>query len=178
MGRPKKAAVELENLAECDQALADLRAVNSDIQGLDSEKSRAVAAASALFEAALDERKKTRGELLAALGAYYYAHRAEIEKDGAKHVQMANGRMGRRDCPEALKPLNRKWGWEAICNAVRAEFGPTRFFRAAEPQLDEEALKAARLAVEELKQLGLKLEADEKFYAEPAALPAATEVTQ
>lgn len=175
MGRPKKSRLELVSLAACNAALGDLRVAIADIQALTAERDMAVAAASAKWEEFLDERKERRDELVAGLEGFYYEHLAEIEKDGAKHVQLANGVIGRRDNPAALKPLNRKWSWAAIANAVKAKFG-LQYFRTAEPELNKEALKAAKLAVEELKQLGLKLEAGETFYAEPAVLPAPGEV--
>jgi hypothetical protein len=107
--------------------------------------------------------------LTAALQDYYYAHIAEIEKGGDKHLDTANGRMGRRTHPEALAPLNRSWTWKRITELVQVVY-QTRFLLDPKPQLDRDKLKA-ELVVEELKALGLKLEQDETFYAEPARLP-------
>lgn len=176
MARPKKPTIELTSLAECNEALGDLGRATSDLKILGAERDLAVAAAQAKFEDRMDEAKARKADLEKALEVYYYTHLAEVEQDGKKHVQLANGRIGRRDNPPKLRPLNRKWSWDAIENAVRALFGPKRFFRQPPPELDKEALKAAKLAIEELKQLGLKLEAEETFYAEPAALPGPEEV--
>jgi phage host-nuclease inhibitor protein Gam len=176
MPRPKKATIELATLADCDDALRDLRDVLSEIQILTGEKNLAVAAASAKFEGDLDRAKTLKGNLETALERYYYAHLAEIEKGGAKFLQLANGRIGRRDNPESLKPLNKKWTWAGIKKALRVKFGPLYFHEPKEPEIDKDKLKAANLAAEELRQLGLKVEADETFYVEPAKMPEPGEV--
>lgn len=178
MARPKSPGIKLQSLAECNEALAELRQAISDIQILTAERDLAVAAASAKLEPSMNRAKEKKAATEAALEAYYYAHLAEVEKDGAKFVQLANGRIGRRDTPAALKALNRKWTREAIENAVRTWAGEKwrQFFHVPDPVIDKDALKSAKLTAEEYKQLGLKLEGDERFYAEPATLPAPAEV--
>jgi phage host-nuclease inhibitor protein Gam len=170
MARPKKAAAELATLADCNDAMGQLREAETDLASLTADRDRAVAAAQTKYEVKIDAAKASAKGLRAALEAYYYAHLREIEQGDVKHVQLPNGRMGRRDNPPALVPLNRSWTKKAILNAVKVLFG-LRFLRVKE-EVDLVALKDAKLAVEQLKQLGLKVEAGETFYAEPARLPA------
>ena len=106
--------------------------------------------------------------MTAALEGYYYAHVQEIEASGRKSLQLVNGVMGRRDNPPALKPLNRKWTWAAIKQAVRAGLG-LEYLRQPEPELDRDKLKT--LGNEKLREFGLKVESDETFYIEPERLP-------
>lgn len=170
MGRPKKPAVELRSTEECTQAMAELLTAQIDIEVLTAEANLAVATASAKFEARIDEARRKAGERELQLRTYYYSHLAEIEAAGGKHLQLANGVIGRRDNPPALKPLNRSWTWETITARVRELWGGKKFFHNAKaPELDKDKLKS--LPEEELKRAGLKIGSGEKFYAEPARLP-------
>jgi hypothetical protein len=172
MARPKKnCGAELGSLEECTRAMGDLLVAITDIETLTAERDLAVAAASAKFEFSLDNAKARKSEAEAALQGYYYTHLGEVEKGGEKHCDLANGVMGRRDNPAALKPLNTAWTWAAIKVRVRELWGPTKYFHEPkEPELDKDVLKT--LPADELKKAGMKTEAGETFYAEPARLPA------
>jgi phage host-nuclease inhibitor protein Gam len=174
MARPKKSTIELKSLDECTKAMADLLVATTDIETLTAERDRAVAAASAEFEAYLDGAKEKQADLTLALRDYYYAHVGELEKSGARSVQLVNGVMGRRTSPPKLMLLNRNWTWGTVLVRLRERFG-ARFLRLSEPEIDKDLVKA-ELAVEELKALGLRLDQDEKFYAEPTRLPGPGEV--
>lgn len=169
MARPKKPGVELQSIDECTQAMAALLLAQLDIEVLLAEANLAVAAAQVKFEPLLDSARQTRAERELQLRTYYYAHLSELEKGGAKHHQLANGVMGRRDNPPALKPLNRNWPWAAIAIRVRELWGKKYFHEPKEPEIDKEKLKT--LSDEELKGAGLKVETGETFYADPVRLP-------
>jgi hypothetical protein len=169
MARPKLASVELSSIAECTGAMAGLLVATTLLEGLNAERDREVAAASAKYEARLDEAKSRKAELEAALQRYYYEHVTEIEHDDVKHVDLTNGRFGRRQNPAALKPLNKSWTWKAIKAAVGAKWPGKYFHEPKPPELDKDALKA--LDADLLKAVGLKTEADDTFYCEPARLP-------
>ena len=111
MGRTKKAGRELKSLEECTAAMGELLISTVRAERLTAERDLAVAVASARFEAEIDQARREVGEALAALKAYYYGHLSEVEKDGVKHCQLANGVMGRRDDPAALALKNRAWSW-------------------------------------------------------------------
>ncbi len=169
MARPKKAVVEIDSLEACEIAMTDLLLAVTDVEALQAEQALAVAEASARFESHLNDAKKRRDDLTLGLRNYYYAHLSECEKDG-KQCKLANGVMGRRDNPPALKPLSRNWSWEAIAIQVR-ELWPGKYFHPPKPPaLDKDALKAG-LSAEELAKAGMKTEAEETFYAEPMRPP-------
>jgi len=140
-----------------------------NLEELEAQRALAVATASSGFEARIDQTRATRDELLAALKAFYYAHLGEVERDGKKSVQLANGVMGRRDNPPKLAPKNRSWTWAAILICLREKFGD-RFLRSREPEIDKDRVKA-EIAPDDLGNYGLKLDQEETFFAEPARLP-------
>jgi hypothetical protein len=168
MARPKKASVVLGSIDDCTRAMGELLVTITELEILTAESDRARAAASAQFEKRLDAAHAQKAGLEMALRDYYYTHLAEVEQGGVKHKQLANGVMGRRDNPAALKPLNRQWTWAAILQAVTTGLG-IPYLRIREPELDKDKLKT--LGNEKLRNFGMKLEIDETFYAEPARLP-------
>jgi hypothetical protein len=169
MGRPKKAGRELESIEECTAAMGDLLIAATQLDALTADRDLAVAKASKVYEAPMDLAREQKAGLEAALKGYYYAHLAELEKDGVKHFQLANGVMGRRDNPARLALKNRAWTWGAVLVLLRAEFGD-RFLRVQAPEIDK-GLVRTELPKDDLAEYGLKLEKDETFYAEPARLP-------
>lgn len=170
MARPKKLNVELNSLDDCAQAMTDLLMAITDLEILTAERDMAVAAAQKKFETRMDDAKVRKSDNEEALQAYYMSHLDEIEKDGRKSIQLANGVMGRRDNPDKLVPLNRNWTLKAIKIRVRSLWNDKYFHEPKEPELDKDKLKA-ELGDEDLKKAGLKKESDETFYIEPTRLP-------
>lgn len=170
MGRPKKVKTELRSVEECTAAMGELLRAVTDIEALTAERDMAVAAAGQRFEAILDDARGRRDEAEAALKEYYYAHLAEIEREGRKHLQLANGVMGRRDHPPSLAVANRAWTWTAVKAAVRSLLGGEYFHAPKDPELDKDKLKT--LDAEKLRACGLRLVTEETWYVEPARLPA------
>lgn len=170
MGRPRKSTgAELQSIDDCTRTMATLLVAITDIEALIAERDLAIAGAQARFEQILDDARARRIEAEVALKNYYYAHLAEIEKGGTKHLQLENGMIGRRYNPPALKPLNRSWSWASIKVKVRELWNSKYFHEPKEPELDKDKLK--ELSAEELKKAGLRLHNDETFYAEPARPP-------
>ena len=169
MARPKKTGIVLGSLEECTVAMGELLLAQVQLEALTADRDLAVAEAQVRWEASIDKARSQAADLETALQNYYYAHIPEIEKDGVKHLDLATGRMGRRTNPAKTVPLNRSWIWARITQLVNVVHG-TRFNLAPKPKLDLDKLRA-ELAIEELKQLGLKVEQGETFYAEPARLP-------
>ena len=58
-----------------------------------------------------------------------------------------------------------------LARALRERFGD-RFLRLADPEIDKDLVKS-ELTSEQLGDCGLRLDQDERFFAEPARLPAA-----
>lgn len=174
MGRPRKPTMSLGSLEECTRAMGELLVAQLEMERLTTRRDLGVARLQARYEGPIDAAKATVTGIHASLEAYYYAHLAEIERDGVQHVDLANGRIGRRMHPPKLAPLNKSWTWGRIAELLQVKFGMT-YLRTRDPEVDRDRVKA-ELAVEELKQLGLKLDQDEKFYAEPARLERPEEV--
>jgi phage host-nuclease inhibitor protein Gam len=170
MARPKKAAIALTSISECTRAMGELLVALTDLEALTAERDMAVAAASQKFEGIMDDAKTRRDELQAALREYYMAHVDELEKEGRRSIQLVNGTMGRRMAPPKLALLNRSWTWAAVMVRLREKYG-ARFLRLRDPEIDKDLVKA-ELAIEELKALGVRIDQDETFYAEPARMPA------
>ena len=175
MARPKKAACTLQSMEDCTRTMGELLLANVEIAAIEDEQALAVAGAQAKFETRLDAARENRAALEAALREYYYAHLAEMEDGGnRKHCKLANGVMGRRFGAGKLAPLNRSWTWDKIKSAVRALHG-LKFFRAADPELDKQAIKD-KLDAEQQAKVGLRVKNEETFYAEPARPDAPSEV--
>jgi phage host-nuclease inhibitor protein Gam len=167
VGRPKKASRKLANKAECEVAMAELLIATVELEAAEGEQALAVATASAKYESRLDEAKSRAAECWVALQAYYMEHVTEIEAAGGKHLQLANGVMGRRDNPPAVVALNKAWSEEAILAAVESKLGGS-YIRTVK-QIDKDELKSLDAA--KLKGVGLKLRSGEAFYADPARPP-------
>jgi phage host-nuclease inhibitor protein Gam len=161
--------MDLQSLDDCAAAMSDLLTVTLQLEGLVADRDLAVAKASATYEPAIDTGRARKADIEAALKAYYYGHLSEVEKDGKKSVQLANGVMGRRDNPARLALKNRQWTWAAVLAILREKAGD-RFLRLRDPEIDKDLVKA-EIAPEALGEVGLKLEQDETFYAVPARLP-------
>jgi hypothetical protein len=161
----------LVSIDDCTRTMAELLIAITEIEERTARRDRLLARVSARSESAIDAAKVRRIEAETALKNYYCAHLVEIEKDGAKHLQLANGVIGRRYDPPALKPLNRAWSMKAIKAAVRAKWGALYFHLPAGPELKKGELK--KLAADDLKGVGLKVENEETFYAEPERAPVA-----
>jgi phage host-nuclease inhibitor protein Gam len=152
--------------------MRDLAEARAKIARLTADRDGAVNKVMASYCPSIDAGRAVATEMKTRLCVYYMLHLAEIEKDGKRSIQLACGVMGRRLSPVKLTPLNRSWGWDAIKAALQARFGSV-YLRMPEPEIDKEGVKA--LVPEVLHEVGLKVVQDEKFYAEPAEMPAGRE---
>ncbi len=142
-GRPRKAAVEeLQSLEDCTRVMGELLIATAEEEAVLAEAALAVAKASQQFETRLNAARHAKRENEAALESYYYGHVTEIERDGQKFIQLVNGRMGRRDNPPKLVPLNKKWTWKTITIALREKFG-LKYFHPT-PSLRQIATRSKR----------------------------------
>ncbi|MCC6301788.1 MAG: host-nuclease inhibitor Gam family protein [Gammaproteobacteria bacterium] len=169
MARPKKPTLTLNTIDDCTAAMASLLVAETELEKLTATRDQDVAATSAMYEPAIDKFRARHSELTLALKTYYYAHLPECEQDGAKHLQLPNGVMGRRLNPPKLVPLSRNWTWAAILVRLRERFG-SRFLRTRDPEIDRDLVKS-ELTEEQLHDVGLDLAQDETFYASPNRLP-------
>jgi hypothetical protein len=167
MGRPKKATRELLTLEDAQAAMYRLLLATCAREKQEAGRNLAVAAAQKKFEADIDELIAQQADCEAQLERYYMVNVAGIEKDGARSLQLTYGVIGRRLSPPALKLLNKAWTWATVKTKLRAVYHATYFSTPAEPEIDKEKLKK-ELGQDEnrLRDCGLKLHADEKFFAE------------
>lgn len=170
MARPKRPAQELRNLDECSEAMRLLLQATTTREIAEAEQAEAAASATARFEGEINGARAAEAELRAQLQQYYMTHLVDIERDGRRSVQLANGVMGRRKSPPALKPRNRTFTWHAIKVLLRTHFGDKYFHKPKDPDVDKDLVKA-ELDEAALAKCGLKLDQDEEFYAEPFRPP-------
>jgi phage host-nuclease inhibitor protein Gam len=168
-GRPKKASIVLTSMDDCTATMAGLLVAVTELEKLVATRDQAVAAASARYEVDIDSWRAKKADLELALRNYYMAHVEEMEHGGRKSVQLPNGVMGRRLSPPKLTLLNRAWTWAASLVKLRSKYGE-RFLRTRDPEIDKDLVKA-ELDEAGLKEVGLAIDQDEVFFAEPARLP-------
>jgi phage host-nuclease inhibitor protein Gam len=166
MAKRKTENSELQSVAECTRAMGELLTATTQLETLIADRDAAIAKVQAVYEKPVGVARQWTASLAAKLETYYYTHLAEMEEGGRKHFKLENGVMGRRFGPGKLAPLNRAWTWHSITAKVRELFGPSKYFRFSEPELDKIALKD-NLDAEKLAAVGLKVKNDETFYAEP-----------
>lgn len=165
MARPKKATRELISRDEAEAAMYRLLIATLEREKKEAARDMQVAAAQKMFEKCIDEHIREQADCEAQLQNYYLTHIAEIEVDGARSLKLGYGTIGRRTSPAALKLLNKSWNWAAVKVKLRALFGATYFHVPAAPEIDKDRVKA-ELDEHRLRECGLQLHQDEKFYAE------------
>ena len=135
-----------------------------DTQILEAQRKHAAEIAKSAAEAA---SLKTQIEKL------YLDHRAELEPEGKKSLQLASGIVGMRaPSHPALIPLSDKWSWKKIAAKVKRVWKKQYFHAPKEPALDKVKLKR-ELTPEQLQELGLRLDTAESFFLELNRLSAA-----
>ncbi len=167
MARPRKTSRTLASLQDCDDAMCALKIAVLSRGAAEAARDKAVAAITEKYDPEISAQVNLAKDLELQLKNYYMTHLAEVEKDGKKSVALAHGVMGRRKSPGKLQPLNKAWTWEAVLVKLREKY-KDKFLRKHEPEPDKEAIKKAELSADDLEACGLKIEANEDFYAEPS----------
>jgi phage host-nuclease inhibitor protein Gam len=170
MARPRKPNGKLDSIAECEEAMRELRESVIKQERWVAMRDLGIAQITEQYLPGIAAEIALRADLELQLQNYYMAHLDELEVDGKKSVQLTHGVMGRRLGSPALKVLNKSWTWESILTRLREVYG-ARFIRKPEPEVDKVAIKKANLPADDLKACGLKIQQDEDFYAEPERAP-------
>jgi hypothetical protein len=169
-------AEELLSTVDCDQALGKLLAETLRTEKLTAERDSEIARIQKQYQPRLLKSALTIASLEGEVQAYYEAHRAELEQDGKKSVQLQNGLLGMRaPSHPALEPLNSKWSWAKIETQVR-ELWQRKFHHPPKPRTLNKVKLKADLTAEQLAECGLKLDTEESFYYELNRLAAPDEV--
>jgi hypothetical protein len=155
-----------EILQTCDEILRRLLNATLKFEALTAERDKEVADIQRKYATRIAAAMASQCELQHELEAFYGEHRAELEPDGKKSVQLGYGLVGMRaPSSPALVPLNSKWTWESIAERVREVWKKKFFHRPKPPGLDKVKLKK-ELSADELADCGLKLDTTESFYFE------------
>ena len=170
MGRPRKANGSLASIEECQEAMRLLRLAVIAQERLEGSRDKKVAGIVEAYAPEITARVSARADLGLQLQNYYMAHLEELEQNGKKSVQLTHGVIGRRLGNPAVKLLNKSWTWDSVLAKLLAEFG-LQFIRTPAPEVDKAQIKKADLTAEQLKTVGLKIQQDEDFYADPDRTP-------
>ncbi len=171
MARPRKTSVVLRSVQECEDTMRRLKEATVERERLEAERDKRVADLVASYTKDITDQKDVEADLTLQLQNYYLAHTNELETDGRKSYKLTHGVMGRRLGKAALRLLNKAWTWAAVITKLREKHG-MKYIRTADPEVDKEAVKKAKLSAEALKECGLKIEQDEEFYVEIDRPPA------
>jgi hypothetical protein len=163
---PTGSAGTLHSIDDCDGALYRLLKATLRTEMLVARRDSEVATIQKQYATQIAKSGIDTASLEAEIEAYYDAHRDELERDGKKSVQLANGTLGMRaPSNPPLVPLNAKWNWEKIEAKLKELWSKKYFHKPKPPGIDK--VKAKKdLTEEQLKECGLKLDATEKFYYE------------
>jgi phage host-nuclease inhibitor protein Gam len=166
VARTKAPSAQIESIEQANAVMLDLLKAEVELGKETGAMDLARAEASARFELPIEKLKVRIGDLTAQLQAWYMANAGELERDGRRSVQMLYGVLGQRKGNPTLKPLNRAWTWAAIGVKLRSLYAGRYFQPAPEPAIDREKVRT-ELTTDELKNVGLKVEQEVRFYVEP-----------
>ena len=166
MARPKKFTRSIQTVEEANAALSDLLVWQLEKERQQGAMDLARAAATARFEAPIDKAKAEIADLEGSLQVWYMANKEKLEKDGRKSVRLLTGVVGRRRGNKTLTLLNRAWTWTASLVLLRQLDRDDIWHDYKPRELDREAV-VQKLTPEELAKAGLKVEQEERFFAEP-----------
>ena len=166
----------ISSISDCDQALHRLLVATLRSESLTAERDSEIAEVQKRFAPRLAKSALIAATLGTEIQAFYEANREELEQDGKKSIQLANGWLGMRSPSHpSLEPLNQKWSWEKITAQVREVWKAKYFHKPKPPGIDKVKVKK-ELTVEQLAECGLKLDDSETFYLELNRLAEADEV--
>lgn len=154
---------KLTDLSECNEALRKLALCEIRIEGIEGRSNRAILKEKKEMEGQAAPLRDTASGLAKQLKAYYGAHRKELEANGVKSVELPVGRIGMRKSPATLKPIAR-WGWEKVLGLLDRK--KEWLFIRVKKSVDKDAVHAADLNGDELKNLGMRVSEVEKFFFE------------
>lgn len=165
MARPKKITKQIQTVEEANAAMKALILAEVELEKVRGSMDLARAGATAQFEDQMDAAKSRYSDLFEALQGWYMANHKALEMPGRRSVDMLYGVLGRRKGNPTLKVLNRSWTWGAVAICLRDKFGAAFFHEPKPPEIDRERVRQ-ELNEEQLKAVGLKVDQEERFYAE------------
>jgi len=163
----------IETVGECDRALHRLLMVTLRREKLTADRDSEIAAIQQRFSTPIAETRIKTTVLEQQIQAYYEEHRKELEIEGKKSIQLSAGLLGMRaPTNPGLIPLSEKWTWDKI-EAKLKEVWKNKYFHKPKPPDPDKVRIKKELTPEQLRQCGMRLDTDEKFYLELNRLAAA-----
>ncbi len=165
----------IQTRADCDRALSRILQATLRSEALTAERDKKIADIQKEYSPRLAKAALTISTTEAELQTFYTTHRQELETDDKKSVQFEHGVLGMRaPTNPGLVELNSKWTWEKIAAAVKAAWKSKYFHKPKPPGLDKVKLKK-ELTPEQLRECGMKLDTEERFFYELNRLAAPDE---
>lgn len=154
----------LASREEFTVAIDEIAMCQTKLRAIEARRDARIQAVQDEFGPQIEPLQLTIDAKLALTEAYALAHRDEVIPPGRQSGETQLAAYGFRQHPAALKPLNRKWTWESILEALKRRYG-ARFVRVEEAPAKDE-IKSA-LGDGELADVGLRLEVRESFGVTP-----------
>jgi len=159
MARSKnKLALAINNLADADQALAEMAELQAGLARMEEELNEGIAAMKLKTQEQAAPLQARKAALEDAVQAYAKVNKRALFSD-AKSVCTAHGSFGFRTTPPALKP-EKGITWARVLERLQ-EKGMAEYIRAT-PEVDREALKKAGDDIK--REAGVKLASREEFW--------------
>ena len=160
----------ISSVGECDAALYKLLAATLRKESLTAKRDSEIAPIQKRYAPRIEKEWTEIATLESEIETFYREHHDELEQDGKKSVQLANGLLGMRSPTNpALVPLHGdpddQKVWTKIAAKVKELWQRKYFHKPKPPALDKVKLKK-ELDEQQLKECGLKLDDSETFYYE------------
>jgi phage host-nuclease inhibitor protein Gam len=159
----KSLTLAIATRAEAEQVINEMAEIANYVARLNAEMDAHLIRIKEQYSPLVSARQNQLDARAGELEAWAIANPDEFGKK--KSIEFLNGTLGFRTGTPKLSPLNRKWTWELITDAV-ARMLPN--FIRNKPEVDKAGIIAqADELAEFLPSVGLKVTQGETFYVEP-----------
>lgn len=155
----------MRNWTDFDTVLRQIALIDLAVAEAESVRSAAIIDAETEYQEATAGNLARRKHLAEELEEFYREHRKEVEDAGKRSMELTFGRAGIRKGNPTLA-LRKGWKWPAVIDAVKAKFRDWERFVSVKESAKKDALKDAKLADDELAEIGLKIRQGEEFFFE------------
>lgn len=161
-------ATSFTSHAEFESALDQIAAAQVNLRTLEAYRDRDLQAVRDRHAPAIDAVAEFLKRQIVLAEKYAETHRDEVLPGKLKSAETALAVFGFRKGNPTLKPLNKRWTWDSVLEAVKARF-KGRFIRTKE-ELDKDAIKA-QLDDEQLAAIGCRIDQADDFFVEAKEQP-------
>lgn len=152
-------APAIQSWAGADEALRRIRELDAEIAAGEAAKAAELTAALARHDAQIVPRIEQRDALGKALEEFTRFHRADL--GDAQSKPLNHGTVGFRIGQRALATLA-KWTWAKVLDVLIERKADD--YIAIKKSVDREAILGAKLSAEAMRDMGLKVVREERFY--------------